>query len=417
MGLLSKLLPIAGAVVGNAILPGIGGQIGGALGGAAGGALSKSSGSKKATAAQLQAIEDAKKQLTASKDEALGYQAPGLATYAPGVNALTQRLGVSRYGAPPTYSAAPANGAPANALTSGPPLAGNANGATWDGQPYGPQGDPTKMNGGFDDTGSGFAPGFSPAAAPSDPNANPPANALVPQGGVVPVGGVDPGTYGDTSLGGAPASYQAPQTPGAFSYTLDDYKSSPGYQWQQDQARKGMLAGASATGALQSGAAVKELQDRAQNIAYQDFGQERAFALGLNRDQRTDFNNDRSFDYGQSRDARSDYQDTRNYLTQRFDTGTNDLFRYTGIGQAAANNSSAAAARYGDQIAGLITDGGQAKASNALTQGGIGADLANSLGGTLSGLFGGGGATNFLKTPNPGSGYGQPGAASYQIFG
>lgn len=310
MGLLSKLAPIAGGLIGNAIVPGIGGKIGSALGSAAAGAASSSSGSKKATAAQLAALEDAKKQIGQSYTDIKGYQQPALATLQPGVNALTGRLGL------PTGDAAAA-----------------------------------------------------------------PANAL------------NPGTYGDTANPTAPTPYTAPQAPGAFSYTLEDYKASPGYQYRQDQARKAVLAGASATGGMQSGAALKELYDRGDQIAYQDFGNERAFALGLNRNAMSDYRDMRDFNYGLTRDARSDYQDTRNYLTDRFDTGTNDLFRYTDIGRGAANTLSSAASNYGQQMAGLITDGGNARAANYLTQGQIGSDLSGDIGGLVASLFKGGGGS------------------------
>lgn len=373
MGLLSKLLPIAGAAAGALVgMP----QVGAALGSAAGGALSKSGASKKATKAQLQAIEDAKLAIGKGYEDVKGYQAPGLSTYQPGVNALTSRLGL------PT--AAPA-AAPANALLSGAtnPTAGAA--ALPGRDAVGPRArDAARTDGGMIDMTRGADGSYAMPAS---------TNALT-----------SPGTYGDTgNPTAAPARYEetaapgAYTPPGAFSFTGNDLRSLPGYQFQQDEARRGVLASASATGALQSGAALKELSDRSQNIADTTFGREREFAYrvrgddrdfgyGVSRDNRRDYEDTRDFGYGRSRDDMSDYRDRRNYLTDRFDTGTNDLFRYTGIGQGSANTLSAAATGYGGQMADLALGGGDVRATNYLTKGQIGSDLAGDIGGTLAGI-------------------------------
>lgn len=159
--------------------------------------------------------------------------------------------------------------------------------------------------------------------------------------------------------------------PGAFTYTAADYMASPGYQFQQDEARRAILASASATGALQSGAALKELQDRAQQIALQDFNNERAFNYDVYKDSRN---------FG-----RDVYDTDRNYLTDRYDTGTNNLFRLTGVGQQATGLLSNAELERANLGANSDRNVGQAKASNALTQGDIWGNLASGLGGYLSG--------------------------------
>jgi hypothetical protein len=424
MGILGKLLPIAGAAAGFAVGGPGGAKIGAALGGAAGGALSKSKASSKATKAQLAAIAEARAASTKAYEDVKGYQAPGLSTYQPGVNALTSRLGVSMP-------------APTNALTAAPGGAGldptgrvsdtfiPNSAAPFDGRvaaraTMGAKA--SKVNGGLPTSPLEPDPtAYDPAARDAARSA-PAANALT-----APTGGADPGTYGDSTAGRAPTPYQAAAAPaafvgpapfvgpGAFNFTGADLRSLPGYQWQQDEARRGVLASSSATGALQSGAALKALSDRAQNIADLTFSRERDFAYGArnnerdfaygvyddsrdfdyrsSRDARGDYEDNRNFGYGQSRDARSDYQDTRNYLTDRFDTQTNNLFRYTDIGRGAADVLSGAATGYGRDMADLALGGGEARATNALTKGQIGADFAGDLAGTIAGAFKGGGAS------------------------
>lgn len=329
--------------------------------------------------------------------------------------------------------------------------------------------DPQGLQYASDDFGGRQA---APNAPPqSQPSPDVPMNALSggPTGGAAT--GVDPGTFGSTANPVAPTPYTAPappptyqpgpaysaptapeayRAPSDFQYGANEYKASPGFQYRLDKAVNTVQGSAAAQGSLFSGATLKELSDRASNEAYADFSRERDFALGrytdqrdfnygLSRDARADFQNDRGFgrdvysddrdfgygvsrdarrdyedtrgfDYGLSRDARQDYQDDRGYLTDRFDTQTNNLFRGVAVGQGAAGVASGAATRYGDQAVGLATDAGNARAANALTQGQIGADLATGLGGVIAGAIPGvprnaltmqspPGYVNFVNTP------------------
>jgi hypothetical protein len=217
------------------------------------------------------------------------------------------------------------------------------------------------------DTGAG-ASGATPATP--ETTAAPAATAV----------NTTPGPNG-TSNGYAPVGTYGNETnptysdPGAFNYDLADYKASPGYQWQVDQALKGTEATAAATGALRSGAAAKALQDRAQNIALQDFSNERNFA-------RASYDTDRAY-------GRGVYQDNRDYLSGRFDTETAGLFNLANLGQAAASGSAAA-------------NSGTANAlmTNAANKGGAAIAGANS----ISSLLGSGvnalTYANALKTPS-----------------
>lgn len=396
MGLLSSLLSVGGAIAGSFVgQP----QLGATLGGALGGALSSSGGSSDATAAQLAALQQARDIEKGAYTDVKGYQQPYMDFGGSALNALTGRLGLNPAPAPGQPATIPDSGGTTVRQMGPTPIDTSMYGGGGLGAVAGGASKPGVVGG--DPQQTVTAPTMIPSAAgpgiatPSAANAltGGPAGAAATAPGVASPG-VDPGTYGSTAnptwtAPTAPAAYTPPP---AFTYTASDYKASPAYQWQQDQAQKAILSSAGATGALQSGAALKELQDRAEQIALQDFNNERGFAANQ-------YAGNRQFDYGVSRDARGDfvtdrnfgrntYADDRNYLTDRADTQTSNLFRATGVGQTAANATSAAATRYGDQAAGLVTQGGQVQAQNALTQGNIGSNLATGIGGLLASKVG-----------------------------
>lgn len=318
MGFLSKLLPIAGTAIGAAVgMP----KVGAAIGSAAGSALSKSGGASKATKAQLQAIEDAKKAASDAKAESLGYLKPGLDAYGAGVNALTGRFGL---------------------------------GAA----------DPAKV---------------------ADDKGLPTANALTG------------GQYGDLTNPTAPDAYSAPAAPGGFSFNVNDFVNSPILQAALKRGVGAATGSAAAQGNLMSGATLKALTDYGLDSSYKFFDNERAFNYGMSRDAMSDWRDQRDFGYGMSRDNRRDYEDQRNYLTGRYDQGTNDLFRYTGLGDTATGRAVGVAGNYGNQMVDLAIGRGEAKANNALTQGGIGSDFAGDLGGILAGIYGGSGLDADVK--------------------
>ena len=246
---------------------------------------------------------------------------------------------------------------------------------------------------------------------------------------------VQPGTYGTTAnpTYAAAGGYQIPiyampqftqtanyQDPGNFTYGLEDYTASPSYQWQQDQARNAVLASNSATGALRSGAALKSLQDRAQNVALTDFTNERAYnANQFNTDRnfnRGVYQDDRDYDRGVFTDDRnfgrqvfqddrnfgrdvytSDrafdrdlYTDNRNYLTGRYDAQTANLNGLTSLGtgaldaQMGANNGLVNALVNSNSASanGISSAYGQAGSTAASLYGGIGnqfADIYNTI--------------------------------------
>jgi hypothetical protein len=237
----------------------------------------------------------------------------------------------------------------------------------------------------------------------------------------------NPATYGNSANPTftdpgytAPAAYTAPTytAPGAFSFSIDDFKNNPAYQFALQQGTGQVLASNAATGSVKSGAALKALQDRGQQTAYQFYAPERQFAYNQYTDDRnfgrSTFENDRNFGYGQSVDDRNfgratydtnrafnygQYTGNRDYLTGRADTQTNNLFRLSGIGASAAagvNDSNANATN------GIVN----AYATNGVNQGNAaiaGANATSSLFGaganTLAYLYGRGGAGGGTTIP------------------
>jgi hypothetical protein len=99
------------------------------------------------------------------------------------------------------------------------------------------------------------------------------------------------------------------------------FQQTPGYQFTQDEAMRGVMANASARGLVNSGATLKALQDRAASLADQTYG---------------------------------------NYM--------NRLAALSGIGQTATGATGAMGQGYAQGAAGVIGQGTSA-ANNYLTQG------------------------------------------------
>lgn len=173
--------------------------------------------------------------------------------------------------------------------------------------------------------------------------------------------------------------------------SLASYEKSPGYEFQQTEARRGTVAGASATGALQSGAAMKALQDRAQNIAKLDYRDWRDYTTSQGNRREDVANANFAFDAGRSDNnyqfgvTRGDnihnldrafntdvYNLDRGQALDIYNRGTDDLFRLAGIGTGAAGQTAAAGQNYTSGSSNAIF-------SNAANQGNAALSSANSL--------------------------------------
>lgn len=340
-------------------------QAGGAL---LGGLLQSNAANKAADrqAAAEQAAQQARER-AAQKTQQL--QAPGVAAYGAGLNALTGRLGLPTQGIAPTQTVGGAFD-PAAYLAANPDVAAEFSRLS-----------PNNLKNNLGvSTPEQFAqwhynqygqyegrPG-SPSQAVQTP-AEPAPTAAAPAAGGTP--NALTGSFGNTA---DPAWVE----PEAFSFNINDFVDNPAYKFAQEQGSGQVLASSAATGALQSGAALKALQDRGQKTAYGFYDQERdaAYDQWLNG----------------YKLKRANYESDRGYLTDRYDRGTDDLFRYTGIGQNALNTTTNSINGVGAAEAAGLENIGQYGAGNALAQGNIWSGIAGDLAGLGAGLITGGGS-------------------------
>lgn len=297
------------------------------------GGSQQAKGAEKAAEIQAQSQREALAAREKAANQVMALQQPGVDAYGRGLNALTGRLGLPSQGVDSFNSKA--------YMDANPDVAARAQELAAQGDVIGP--------------GKQWATPEDWAAFQYK-NTGQGEGRAAPQG----AGGVGSPT-GTNSLTGT-AVFGGTADPGAFSYGAEDYKASPAFAYELDQGLKAALSHSSATGALQSGATLKALQDRGQQIAYKDFAGERAYARGQ-------------------------YESDRGYLTDRYDQGTNDLFKYTGVGQSAVNTTSNALTGVGEAGASAALGTGDARAGNALQQGNIWGGVANDIAGSIAGLI------------------------------
>lgn len=167
-------------------------------------------------------------------------------------------------------------------------------------------------------------------------------------------------------------SYTAPE---AFSFDINSFKDNPAYKFALEQGTGQVLASAAATGALQSGAALKELQDRGQKTAYNFYAPERNFAFNQYTDAR-------NFDRGV-------YENDRGYLTNRDDRQTDDLFRMSEQGRGSAGIISNALLGQGTANANSQIAQSGLVGSNALTQGNLWGNVIGNVAGSAGQMLNG----------------------------
>lgn len=128
--------------------------------------------------------------------------------------------------------------------------------------------------------------------------------------------------YNQNRADAAPYRAAGQQALGQYAANVSmPFTQTPGYQYTQDEAMRAVMANQSARGLVNSGSTLRALQDRAANLADQNYG---------------------------------------NYM--------NRLAALTGIGQTATGQGMAAGQGYGGQASGVIGQGTSA-ANNYLTQG------------------------------------------------
>lgn len=369
-----------------------------AIGAAAGGISSSNAANKAANASQQATDANA-----ALQREALATQQANTAVARgagdASINQLMQRLGISQSGQSAT--------SPTAAPTSSQPAA----------QPQQPNTtvtDPTKTF----NAASYLAANPDVAAAVNDPNsqfagataAERAADHYARYGQAeVASGGRSLGSERQEMPGGQPTytapTYIRPEFDQTLDVSMERFKGSPEYQVAQyDIAKQGgqVQASLAAQGLLNSGAALRRLQEVGQDNSVKYYGDFRDYNTGQFNTDRSRFDNNYNFDtslasnnalayanlgqnayqYGQSR-ADNNYNidraygtdlalNNRQYETGRYDNQTNALFNLANLGQGAASN-------YGAAVQNSANNQGNALFSNAANQGNAALTSANNL--------------------------------------
>lgn len=241
-------------------------------------------------------------------------------------------------------------------------------------------------------------------------------------------------------------TYTRPEYGNALDVSLDSYKSSPEYQAAMlDITRQGgqVRAAMASQGMLNSGAALKRLQEVGQENTIKYYGDFRDYRTGQYNTDRSRFDNNYNYDtglnsqnalsyaglnsqnalaganynqsayqYGQNRADNAFNLDraygtdlaltNRNYEASRYDTGTNALFSLASLGQGAAANYTSASQN-------ATNNSTNALFSNAANQGNASLTSANNINSLIGqgvnalAFYGSGqGGKNSLLTPtNP----------------
>lgn len=271
------------------------------------------------------------------------------------------------------------------------------------------------------------------AVAPAPTSTTPATDPATPSTPISPTSTANldsTGTYTAPrpTVGPAP-TYTAPtyqQTSVApLDVSVGSYQQSPDYNFQLDQGNRNILANASATGGLESGAALKALQTFGQNLALGDYTQWRNYATGQ-------YNNDRSYtanrddaanafnttqanntfnaangtyQYGTTLDQNT-YNSNRDYLTGQYNTGTNALLSLAGYGQNATGQSNNALSANATNLSNGYFTNATNQGNAALAGAGQTNSLLSNSSNALAYYYGnsGAGASNALA-PLPPSGF------------
>lgn len=181
-------------------------------------------------------------------------------------------------------------------------------------------------------------------------------------------------------------NYGAEPDYGNLDVGIDKYQKSPGYDFQQNEARKAVASAYGQRGLFMSGAAAKGLQDRAQGIADSDYDDWRDYTTGQ-------YNTDRTFKASRY-DANAQRQNAlfsaavgeRDNLASRYDTRIDDLYRAGNWGNGGRDISDLYTTT-SNAIAGLYKDQGATTASATSTNGQTWGNVLGQVGGQIGSYF------------------------------
>ena len=186
-----------------------------------------------------------------------------------------------------------------------------------------------------------------------------------------------------------PGQYQGGQAP-TYTAPTFNFQQQPGYQFQLQQGQNAALSSAAGRGAGLSGATLKALSTYGTGVANQSYGQDydqymQGRQQGANEynTQLGQFNQNRQFGAGQQQQQ---YENANQQQMQRYGQAAN----LSGIGQQAAGTLGQMATGYGNNLAGLYGQAGNAQAAGTMGTmqglGQIGSGLSSM--GMLNGLQG-----------------------------
>jgi hypothetical protein len=286
-------------------------------------------------------------------------------------------------------------------------------------------------------------PAQAPAAQPAQPGQDlmTAARPTAPQAPTF----TTPNTGQAPNMGPAPTFGPAPDQAQFFG----NFQESPGFKFAVEQATRGVNAGYGARGLLKSGAAINAVQQRATDLANQDYGnwfnrQNALYGSALGQYNTTNARDLAQYNTANARDlaqwnANTDrtlnqanidrnvgmaqyntdvnrqdlnFNNDRQYQTSRADTNTGNLFSLTNIGLGAAGNVSGANSAYANNASNIFGSQANAASDAAAARAGANAGMVGAIGGAASSIAG-----NYLN-PFAGStaiGAPQVSGAGYQI--
>jgi hypothetical protein len=171
------------------------------------------------------------------------------------------------------------------------------------------------------------------------------------EGGGGNAAGLPPGVRASLAQNAAKGNVQVQDTQGVTDPNAADpadpygrFRNTPGYQFQLTEGLRSIDNSAASRGGLLRGSTLARLQEYGQGLADQTYG---------------------------------------NYF--------NRLASLAGMGQTATGTAASLGSNTANNISGLISGAGDARASSYLTQGAIGANTIGSIGGGIANWIGGGG--------------------------
>lgn len=237
---------------------------------------------------------------------------------------------------------------------------------------------------------------YLPAA--NDPGQAPQGPATNPDGSPTDLLGASRPTPEAAPTFTRPDQGTAPDASQFFS----NFTADPGYQFALDQGLRAENAKYGARGLLKSGSAMQGINDYAQGMANQQYGnwysrQNDLYKTALNlfttnrANANQNFENDRGYGtnlFLNQRDfTNNNFTNDRAYQTGRYDTATGNLFDLANMGQRAAGAVGGANQSYANDASNIFGAQANAQANAAQQRASANAGMFGSIAGAASNVF------------------------------